>query len=696
MIVKKLLDMKLLKPIISVLIIFLCSGFIFAQNVEFDKDNFKSNKDGLKEAVRNIKAADDYYKLGRKGTYALALEPYLKAQRFNPNNAALNNKIGVCYLNSVQKVKCIEYFQTAYKLNPHVADDILYNLGRGFHLNLEFDKAIAEYTKFKNRLSPKELEQWRGTVAKRIEECEVGKELVLKPVRVFIDNAGNTINSSYPDYTPTISADESTMIFTSRRPSTTGGARSEDDQQYFEDIYISYNNNGTWSTPKNIGKPINDNNHDAVVGLSPDGQQLFVYYGAKGGDIYVSQLKGDEWSKPKMLNKNVNTDYQETSASFSFNGKTMYFISDDEERSYGGKDIFITYLGEKGKWEKSKNLGAAINTKYDEEGVFMHPDGRTMYFSSQGHNSMGGYDIFKSVMDDNGNWSKPENLGYPINTPDDDVFFVINASGKNGYYSSGKEGGVGEKDIYKITFRGPEKPLVQSNEDNLIASETNPVSEVVIEEAIEIITTRLTILKGTIKDALSLNPVEASIEIIDNEKNEVIFTSNSNSSTGNYLVSLPSGKNYGIAVKAQDYLFHSENFDIAAATNYQEITKDILLNKMAVGSKIILKNIFFDYAKATLRPESYSELDRLLKLLNDFPTTRIEISGHTDNQGSLKTNKSLSERRAKAVVDYLIAKGISASRLEFKGLFYSQPVATNDTEEGRQQNRRVEFKVLSK
>ncbi|MFH2140935.1 MAG: OmpA family protein, partial [Bacteroidota bacterium] len=165
---------------------------------------------------------------------------------------------------------------------------------------------------------------------------------------------------------------------------------------------------------------------------------------------------------------------------------------------------------------------------------------------------------------------------------------------------------------------------------------------------------------------------------------------------GKYLVSLPSGKNYGIAVKAETYLFHSENFNIPEATNYQEITKDILLNKMDIGSKIILKNIFFDYAKATLRSESFPELDRLVKLLTDFPTSRIEISGHTDNQGSLKTNQTLSESRAKSVVDYLIGKGISQSRLEFKGYAYFQPIATNDNDEGRQQNRRVEFKVLSK
>jgi outer membrane protein OmpA-like peptidoglycan-associated protein len=202
-------------------------------------------------------------------------------------------------------------------------------------------------------------------------------------------------------------------------------------------------------------------------------------------------------------------------------------------------------------------------------------------------------------------------------------------------------------------------------------------------------------MKGTITDAISTAPVEASIEIVDNEKNELISTISSNAATGKYLVSLPSGKDYGIAVKAQDYLFYSENINIPDATDYQEVTKDIVLSKVGIGSKIVLKNIFFDYGKETLRPTSLPELDRLVALLNSYPSMTIEIGGHTDNHGSLKFNTDLSEARAKSVVDYLVDKGISKPRLTYKGYAYLQPIATNDTEEGRQENRRVEFKVIS-
>ncbi|MBL4753510.1 MAG: OmpA family protein, partial [Flavobacteriales bacterium] len=376
---------------------------------------------------------------------------------------------------------------------------------------------------------------------------------------------------------------------------------------------------------------------------------------------------------------------------------------DKEEGGLGGRDMYKATLdnpdakiGNKKRWGSPFNMSTVLNTKYNEEGVFMHPDGKTLYFSSKGHEGMGGYDIFKAIKDDNGVWGKPVNLGYPINTPDDDVFFVISASGKHGYYSSIKNDGMGEKDIYKVTFLGPEKQPVLNNEDNLLASLANPVSETVIEKVVEIRTVSLTILKGTITDALTTNAVEATIELIDNEKNKIIATFKSNAKSGKYLVSLPAGKNYGLAVKAEDYLFHSENFDIPKAAGYSEVIKDIELKKVAVGSKIVLKNIFFDFDKATLRSESASELERLAKLLTDVPTLKIEISGHTDSKGSDTYNQKLSERRAKAVVDHLVKAGIGSGRLTFRGAGEAEPVATNDTEAGMQENRRTEFKVLAK
>lgn len=686
--------MKTIKYIFAISILSFLMNNIFAQEVIIKKEDFAS-KDDYKIAKEYLSKAEEFYQLGRGGMKS-ALDFYLKVYQYVPNNAMLNYKIGNCYLHSIQKEKSLDYLKKAYSLNPAIQPDVVYLLARSYHYNTDFDKAIEFYSKYRNMLSPSQLQEKRKDLDKKIQECNNGKELIKNSVRVFIDNLGPQINTTAPEYSPLISADESMLLFTSRRPDTYGGGADPDDNLFFEDIYVSYNDGNGWSLAKNIGKPLNTKNNDATVGLSPDGTQLFTFNGKiNNGDIYVSKLKGSEWTAPddSPMKKYINTEFHETSASFSFDGKTMYFVS-DREGGFGGHDIWVSqWENEKERWGQPRNLGSVVNTEYDEEGVFMHPDGRTLYFSSCGHNTMGGFDVFKSVMNDDGTWSKPENLGSPVNTPDDDLFFVISASGKHGYYSSSKENGFGDLDIYMITFRGPEKPPILHNEDNLLAN-VAPVGESVVAEKVEIKTMRLTILKGTITDALTNNPVEAQIEIVDNTKNEVISVSSSNSATGKYLVSLPSGRNYGIAVKAEGYLFHSENFDIPAATGYQEITKDIVLNKLAVGQKVVLRNIFFDFGKSTLRSESFAELDRLVKMLNDFPKLRIEISGHTDNKSSLQFNQKLSESRAKAVVDYLISKGITSSRLEYKGYAYLQPIATNDTEEGRQQNRRVEFKVL--
>lgn len=669
----------------------------FAQNIEFEKENFPGQKDQLKEAKRNIEEGDYFYDMQQPGKFKFALERYLKAQEFNPNNALLNYKLGICYLYSNFKIKCKPHFEKAFQLDPMVAPDIHYYLGRGYHLNMDWDKAIKEYEEYKTTLVGKAANPVKlKDAAKKIKECTHGRELVKTPVRVFIDNVGNVINTQYPEYGPVISADEDIMMFTSRRNTTTGGAIDENYEEYFEDIYITYMFNEAWTAPTNVGPPINTEGHDATVNLAPDGQKLFTYRDDKGaGNIYESVLIGDKWSEPEKMGKAINSSFHESSASISYDGKQIYIVSERIDDSYGGRDIFLCSQNAKGKWEVAQNAGTVINTEYNEEGVFIVPDGKTMFFSSEGHSSMGGFDIFKSTWV-NGAWSKPENIGYPINTPDDDVFFVISASGKHGYYASVKPDGFGDRDIYLITFLGAEKPLKMDTEDNLLASVTAPIKEMAIAQVVEIKENKVTLLKGVITDALTNQPLEAEITLIDNLKNLEIATFKSNSKTGKYLVSLPSGINYGIAVKKENYLFHSENFDIPADANYQEVVKDVALKNIAVGNKIVLKNIFFDFDKATLRPESTSELERLTKLLNDVPTMRIEISGHTDNKGSATYNQTLSENRAKAVVDYLISKGIVASRLEYKGYGLQQPIAPNETDEGRQLNRRTEFKILSK
>ena len=489
------------------------------------------------------------------------------------------------------------------------------------------------------------------------------------------------------------------LIFTSTRDNKYT-KKAFEDGEYDENLWVSYRNGSTWSQAVDMGAPINTKENDATIGLSADGQKLFLFYGEKGGDIKYSEKKGDAWSKPELFDAINSPNSHENSACFSYDGRTVYFSSTNNQRvqNYGEHDIFKCEMNEKGKWGKPVNLGPIINTDKDEVGVFMHPDGRTLYFASNGHETMGGYDIFYTVMQDDSSWSEPKNIGYPINTPGDEQFLVVDASGMHAYYSSQRAGGFGGLDVYMITFLGPEKKLNMTTENNLIAVRANPIQqEVVMEKSVEIKTARLTVVKGVVSDAFA-DPkkyLDAQIEITDNSTGKVLFTNNANATTGKFLIPLPSGKNYGIAVKKDGYLFHSENFDVPQATDYQEIILDIKLMPVAKDSKIVLRNVFFDTDKSTLKPMSYTELDKLVEILNNNPKMKIEIGGHTDNVGTKTYNQKLSQSRAEAVVNYLISKNISKDRLDFKGYGMDEPIASNDTADGRAQNRRVEFKIIS-
>lgn len=491
-------------------------------------------------------------------------------------------------------------------------------------------------------------------------------------LRIEIEELDNAINSEFDDYAPVITADKSVMFFTSRRPFTE--KEQKRNRQGSENIYESIfdEDSGEWLEAEALKPPINDpKRFNSNIAVSNDGQRLLVYMddGYGYGDIYESYLVGNKWSDPQSIGETINSEDHESSASIAPDGRTIYFVS-DRKGGKGGRDIWRATKDSDGNWGEAENLGDVINTKKNEEGVFIHPDGKTLYFSSQGHNSKGGYDVFKSIMQDDGSWSKPINLGEPINTEGDDLFFVVSADGKTGYYASNRGGKV--KNIFEIRFF----PLEKSKDEG----------------------PKLTVFKGKIFDEKTEAPLGATIVVVDNEKDEVIGTYASNSETGKYLISLPAGKNYGINISKEGYLFSSHSFDLTndSVSEYKEVKQDIALKKLEVGSRVVLKNIFFDYDKATLRPESKTELKRLKEVLDTNPSMSLEIGGHTDSRGSAEYNARLSKNRAKSVVDYLIEQGISSERLTYKGYGMTDPVATNDTEEGRQENRRVEFKVMKK
>ncbi|WP_345238073.1 OmpA family protein [Hymenobacter saemangeumensis] len=665
-----------------------------AQNVPFSSDKFL-NKDALKAAQRALKDGEEHY-TNKPPRYAAALPLFLEAQKLNPNNAALNMRLGDCYLNLGDKTLALSHLQKAAELESGPAPRMHYLLARAYHQNAKWAEAIKEYEKARpvavgpaKKGQPAEVPV--ADIARGIAQSKTGQSLMQHPLRVFVDNLGPGLNSPEADHSPLISADESTLFLTSRRQGSTGGNKASDGAGFNEDIYVAIKNGADWAPARNPSTPLNSSGHDAGVALSPDGQRLLLHADNSPGDLSESRLTASGWSKPRPLGSHINTKYDETSASYSPDGKYVYFVSNKPEGSLGGRDIYRAEI--EGK-NPPQNLGSAINTPFDEEGVFMMPDGKTLYFSSQGHSSMGGFDIFKSVLK-NGMWSAPENVGWPINSPDDEVFFVLSASGRFGYVASDRPGGQGGKDIYRITFLGPEKRPFLSQQDRLLAASPVPVKQALPVVTVPVVTPEVTVLKGVITDIGSPQTLQAQIEVIDNVTGQVVSALQS-SANGKYLVSLPSGANYGIVVRHENYLYHSENVNLPPSAGYAEVVKNVRLQKMEPGSNVVLSNVFFEPGKATLRPESTAELERLVKLLNENSKLKLQLTSHTDNSGSPEANLGLSERRAQAVMAYLTDHKIKPDRLTAAGYGGTMPIAANTTEAGRQQNQRTTFKVVSK
>lgn len=477
----------------------------------------------------------DFHLLNKN--YALALPLYLDVLTSDAANSNLNYKVGICYLNSIStdnKKKAIPYLEQAIKnINNNYEEfsqtekksppEAYFELAKAYHIEYKFDDAIKNFELYKAAVGAKnsplgqEIDRW-------ISICNNGKEIIKRPQKITIVNLGDSVNSEYPDYAPVISADESTVIFTSRRK---GGTTDEltDDNQFYEDIYISTKNrNGEWGTARPIGSNINTPGHEASIGLSADGQQLFIYRSTFDkndngkGDIYKSDLNGDVWTVPQKLGSDINTpDSWETSAALSSDGQTLYFVS-DRKGGLGGRDIYFCVKLPNGEWSKAQNIGAPINTEFNEDGPFIHPGGKELYFASQGHNSMGGFDIFFSqkMEDENGiKWSEPVNIGYPINTTDDDVFFVTSTDGKRAYYSSFNDNGYGEKDIYQLS-------LVDQTEK------------------------ALAVIRGYMRmfDGKPL-PYDAKISVYNADTKEMLgIETKPNTKSGKYLVVLPTNKKY--------------------------------------------------------------------------------------------------------------------------------------------------------
>lgn len=689
----------------------------------------------------------------------------VQAAELDTTNLDANFEAGILHLNTIQKEKSGKYLQRVYRRLPDYRFDLEYYIGLSYQFGIQFKKAIEYYERYKVRFkaNPKYRGRQRMSLTetdRRIAECRNGIELLASPKEYRIENLGPEVNSEWNDYAPALNIEENLLIFTSRR---SDGNLNENvsprDNRPYEDIFYANKNDGNWSRAANIGKPVNTPFNDSNIALSPDGKTLYTYH---DGDFFTSALLSNgNWGEPVMMPEPINSDSLENSISVTSDGNTVYFSS-KREGGYGGFDLYSATKGADGKWGNVRNLGSAINTEYDEDGPFIDYTGKLLYFSSMGKKGMGGFDIFRAgLLDAKKNvWSEPENLGYPINTPDDDIYFVGTKDSKRGYYASVREGGYGYLDIYRISIPEfvPKEPALlpltlivtvvdaetgraltgkatlQYASDNSIAAE--PVIKdgaqtffirslirqgyilTITENGYESNTQTLT-LDGASKNEVKLNqvvklkkapvPVKLMIRVVEATTNKpldatVTLTSPSSQPAGNsvyregfYQFDLNAdGKEYRIAVEKNGYLFVNQPvyLDIQSSTN-GVIEKVITLNKLQTGSVGTLNNIYFDFGSAKIREQSMPELKQLEKTLRDNPEIRIEIAGHTDNVGTTEFNQWLSEIRAKAVKDFLTINGISGDRISTIGYGESKPLVSNDDErEGRQLNRRVEFKII--
>ena len=508
------------KTPIAVLLIFFC-GSSFAQ-----KAKHKANQ--------NIREGDLFF---YSSDYAAARVFYANAWKWDSSSADLAFKLGVSMYNLKKfKLQSLHYFEKARSGKNTETDFYLGNL---YHLSGRFEEAITMFTDY---LSNKKKKITDAEIKTLIEKSKIAIELTQHPENVKIENMGPVINSEYPDYVPVISADESELIFTSRRAGSTGGL-IDVSGEFFEDIYISHKKDGQWSAPAGIGSELNTPTHDACIGLSPDGELLFLYKPSKDlhtGDLYFSTFAGDQWMAPIKLNPPVNTsDWTESSASLSAEGKTLYFSS-DRPGGFGKKDIYRVVQLANGEWSKAANLGPRINTPEDDDSPFIHPTGKILYFSSKGHKNMGGYDIFRCEYNpDENTWSEPENLSSPINTPDDDIFFVLSTDCKHGYYSSVRIGGYGESDIYIINF--PDEDL------------------------------NLSVCKAIVLSADSAKPIAAKITVKEGATGKLLGIYSTNPFTGKFVMILTPGKTYSMLVESNSKAYDSFSDTIAAGKNEEEV-----------------------------------------------------------------------------------------------------------------------------
>ena len=496
---------------------------------------------GKKKCFKRMKAYFRYRDLDYRG----ALRIYRQIYEINKADAKINFLIGKCNVQLQNMEEAIIYLQTALKLNPDVDNDLHFLLGEAYQYLGKLDSAIVEYNTYKSAMKPQRLKN--DPVVDLLDQAITAKNLMGHPVNAKITNLGSNINSEFDDGLPSITADGKTMILTSRRPDTKGSGIDPNTGQFFDDIYISTWNDekGKWRTAEGVEGDLNTNGHDACLSISPDGSTIFVYRNIPkvtgSGDIFYSTKRADgKWGSPKTMGKPVNSSFFESSACLSPDGNMLYFIS-EKRGGYGNADIWRSKRIGKNLWAKPVNLGPVINTEDDELGVFVHSDGKTLFFTSRGHKTMGGYDIFMSQMKADSTWTQPVNLGYPINSTKDEISFVMATDGKKAYLSSNKDNGLGGADIYEIDMSNYTYPIRMPGQDTAATK----------------VETALSILKGSVLESSAAQPVEGEIVIKDIATGKEVTRLFTNEA-GDYFVTLKGDKEYELSVEKAGYKKYSE------------------------------------------------------------------------------------------------------------------------------------------
>lgn len=558
----------------------------------------------------------------------------------------------------------IDVFRQVTKIKPDYRPKIFYRMAS---LQMQIGKYANAGVDYQNYLSQDVDTGLRKEARYGVKHSRVADSIMRFPVPFEPINLGENINTSNGEYSPSLTADEQTLVIT--RVEKAQGPVCPSAGGRNEDFYVTTKEGQEWSAMRNMGPPLNTNCNEGAQCISPDGKYMFFAAcerpdGIGKCDLYWSKKEGNRWTTPQNMGKPVNSEAWDSQPSFSSDGKTLYFVS-NRSGGFGKSDIWKTELQGDGSWSKPLNLGPVINTEGQENSPFIHLDDQTLYFASDKHFALGSLDLFYSRKDSKGEFTKPINIGYPINTLNEERSLIINTQGNRAYFASNTLKGFGDFDVFVFDLYPGARP--------------NPV----------------TYLKGKVFDNNTKLPLESLFELVDIESGQQVAKAKSDATNGEFLVCLPTNKNYALSVWKDGYLFHSENFSLKGNHLITEpYKKDIGLGQIEKDKTVVLKNIFFDTNLWDLKPESTSELNILLKLLNDNKTIKIEISGHTDNRGSKESNLKLSDNRAKAVFDFLVKNGISASRLTFKGYGDAMPIADNNNEEGRAINRRTEFKVI--